>query len=791
MVSLPQSADTDTSAYKDSSQPIAARVSDLLARMTVEEKLAQLGSAWVFELLSGLEFDPARAEQLLSHGIGHITRLAGASSLGPQAGAELANTIQHFLIEHTRLGIPALIHEESCSGYMARDATCFPQMIGLGSTWQPALAEAMAAVVRTQMRAGGAHQGLAPVLDVTRDPRWGRVEETFGEDPYLVAQLGAAIVRGLQGSSLREGVAATGKHFVGYGMPAGGMNWGPVALGERELREIFLFPFEAAIKEAGLQSIMNGYHELDGVPCGASRWLLETILRDEWGFEGVVVSDYFAIDELERTHGVAPDLATAAIMALEAGIDIELPSTKGYGAPLRAALAAGRIDVALIDRSVARLLAMKFALGIFDNPYVDAQHAPTVFDTPDQRALAYDIARQSMVLLKNQGDLLPLARPLGSIAVIGPNADSARALVGDYAYVCHIETLIEMRDEDNVFGMPIPDKHSLTTSFVHTPTILDVLRERLPDTAIHHAPGCTIQDQDSAGFAAAVAAARQAEVALVVLGEKSGLTDSCTCGEARDRADLGLPGAQQALLEAIQATGTPVVLVLVGGRPLSIPWAAEHIPAILHAWLPGEEGAAAVVDTLLGSANPGGKLPMSVPRTVGQVPMHYNHKPSGGRSHWKGSYVDVSNTPLWPFGYGLSYTRFALSNLQVDQAATPTDGRIDLRVDVRNTGERAGDEVIQLYIRDPQASVTRPVKELKGFQRIHLSAGAQATIAFSVSAAQLGFYDLDHAYVVEPGEIQLMIGTSSADIALATTVTLTGPRLINPPKAFFSTVTIK
>jgi beta-glucosidase len=791
MVSTRQSAAPATSAYKDPALPIAARVSDLLARMTLEEKLAQLGSAWVFELLSQLEFDPARADPILGQGIGHITRVAGASSLGPRAGAELANTIQRFLVEQTRLGIPALIHEEACSGYMARDATCFPQMIGLGSTWQPELAEAMAAVIRAQMRAGGAHQGLAPVLDVTRDPRWGRVEETFGEDPYLVAQLGSAIVRGLQGPDLSAGVVATGKHFVGYGMPAAGLNWGPVALGERELREVFLWPFEAAIKEAGLQSIMNAYHELDGVPCGASRRLLDTILRDEWGFTGVVVSDYFTIDELARTHGVAADLGGAAVLALEAGIDVELPSTKGYGAPLRAALAAGRIDEALIDRSVARLLAMKFALGIFDQPYVDAARAPEVFDTPDQRALAREIARQSMVLLKNDGALLPLERPLGSIALIGPNADNARALVGDYAYVCHIETLVEMRDEDNVFGMPIPDKLDLTTSFIHTPTILAMLRERLPDTAIHYAPGCGIQERSTAGFAAAVAAASRAEVALVVLGEKSGLTESCTCGEARDRADLGLPGVQQELLEAIHATGTPIVLVLVGGRPLSIPWAAEHVPAILHAWLPGEEGAAAVVETLLGAANPGGKLPMSVPRTVGQVPIHYNHKPSGGRSFWKGAYVDVSNTPLWPFGHGLSYTRFALGNLRVEQDAVPTDGRIRLRVDVRNTGQRAGDEVVQLYVRDPQASITRPVKDLKGFKRIHLAAGAAATVAFSVSAAQLGFYDHDHRYVVEPGEIQLMVGTSAADIALMKSITLVGERAVDPPKAFFSTVTIE
>jgi beta-glucosidase len=773
--------------YQDPTRPTPERVADLLARMTLDEKLAQLGSAWVFELLTDMVFDEGKAQKLMAHGLGHITRLAGASSLRPKEGAALANQIQRYLRDKTRLQIPAIVHEECCSGYMARNATCFPQIIGLASTWQPELTKAMAGVVRAQMKAAGAHQGLSPLLDVGRDPRWGRVEETFGEDPYLVSLMGVNFVQGLQGDSWAERIVATAKHFVGYGIPDGGLNWNPAHIPERELREIYLAPFEAAVKAAGLQSVMNGYNELDGIPCVASELLLDKILRQEWGFEGVVVADYFAIDQLQNAHMVTDNKVDSAVRALTAGLDIELPNTDCYGAPLKEAVACGLIDETVIDRSVARLLTQKFELGLFENPFVDA--AAVLFDTPGERQLAREIAQKSIVLLKNEGGLLPLSKTVAKIAVIGPQANSTRHLVGDYAYICHIESLMAARTHSmSGMAMPIPDEMEVDEAFVPMRTILQVLRERVSaETELIFAPGCTVLGEDKSGFAAAVAAAQQADVALVMLGGKSGLTDDCTCGEARDRADLKLTGVQQELLEAVVATGTPVVLVLINGRPLSTTWAANNLPAIVEAWLPGEEGAEAVADVLFGDVNPGGKLPITIPRHVGQVPIYYNHKPSGGRSHWKVTYVDWSNKPLWPFGYGLSYTQFELSNLQLDKHQVAAGEAVQISLTIKNSGERDGDEVVQLYVRDKVATVTRPLKELKGFKRVSVAAGSCQTVSFTLFVNQLGFYNLEMAYVVEPGAIELMIGTSSEDIHLRTEIEIVGGVAeISEEKVFFS-----
>jgi len=783
----------DNVIYRDSTQPVEARVADLLSRMTLDEKIAQLGSAWVFELLTDMKFDAGKAQQLMAHGLGHITRVAGASSLSPADGAALANTIQRYLIENTRLAIPAIVHEECCSGYMARNATCFPQIIGLASTWAPELTQAMAAVVRQQMRAAGAHQGLSPVLDVVRDPRWGRVEETFGEDPYLVSLMGLNFVKGLQGDNWAERIVATAKHFVGYGVPDGGFNWNPAHIPARELREIFLLPFEVAVKEANLQSVMNGYNELDGVPCAASEELLDTILRQEWGFDGVVVSDYFAVNQLQQAHQITDNKIDSAVRALIAGLDIELPNTDCYGQPLQEAVETGAIDLAFIDRSVGRLLTQKFRLGLFENPYVDETATPVIFDTPEQRRLAREIAHKSMVLLKNENNLLPLDSSLRKVAVIGPQADTTRHLVGDYAYICHIETLMEAREKDTGLGMPVPDVMEIDDAFVPMNTILQALRDKVSaGTEIVYAPGCQVLGDDKSGFAEAVEAARQAEVALVFVGGKSGLTDDCTCGEARDRADLNLTGVQEALVQAIQATGRPVVLVLVNGRPLSIAWAAENVPAILEAWLPGEEGAEAVADVLFGDVNPGGKLPITVPRHVGQIPIYYGHKPSGGRSHWKGPYVDLSNEPLWPFGFGLSYTTFDLTNLQVDRPTAQVGEAFQISLEVTNTGPVAGDEVVQLYIRDTVASVTRPIKELKGFKRLYLAPNERQTVTFSLFVNQLGFYNQAMQYVVEPGVIDLMVGPSSQELPLSASVEIVGDvQEISQAKKFFSEVTVQ
>ena len=776
--------------YLDASASLEARVSDLLSEMTLDEKIAQLGSCWVFELLSHMHFDAAKAGKLLSNGIGQITRLAGASSLGPAEAAALANQIQKHLLDNTRLGIPALIHEECCSGYMARNATCFPQTIGVACTWEPALAQAMADVVRQQMRAAGAHQGLSPLLDVTRDPRWGRTEETYGEDPYLVARMGVEFVRGLQGNQWHDGVLATGKHFVGYGASEGGMNWAPPHINDRELDEVYLFPFEAAVKEGGLMSVMNAYHELDGVPCGGSHYLLTELLRNRWGFDGIVVSDYFAVNQLSVFHQIVAGKQAAAVKALSAGLDVELPSTDCYSAPLRQAVESGQIDGALVDQSVARHLRMKFMLGLFEQPYVDDGRAVEVFDTPEQRRLAREIAQKSIVLLKNDSNLLPLSKGIKSLAVIGPSADSVRNLIGDYAYPCHVESLAEMTAAGgNAFNVPTPHSMELADTFVPIKSILQVLGERLdPAVKIRYAQGCGIIDPSEADFGAAITAVRSAEVAIVVVGDRAGLTAPCTTGEARDRAELGLPGVQQQLIEALQATGTPLVVVLINGRPAAIPWIAEHVPAIVEAWLPSEEGAGAVVDVLFGDYTPGGKLAITVPRGVGQVPIYYGHKASGGRSQWKIEYVEMSNKPLYPFGYGLSYTTFALDNLRCDHEEVRAGDHVTLSVDVTNTGERAGDEVVQLYVRLPNASVTRPVKELKGFQRLHLKAGERRCVRFVLAVNQCAWRDEAMRLVIEPGALEVMIGTSSEDTPLHKSFHIAGAATeVDRRGAFFST----
>jgi beta-glucosidase len=754
--------------YLDPSLPVGARVDDLLERMTPEEKLAQLGSVWVFEILDGRELDPVKAAARLGAGIGQITRVAGATSLERPAVAALANAIQRFLVERTRLGIPAIVHEECLHGFVARDAVCFPQSIGLAATWDAALVETLARGLGRELRAAGAHQGLAPILDVARDPRWGRIEETYGEDPYLIAELGIAYVRGLQADGA---VLATGKHMVGHGVPEGGLNRAPAHIGPRELRDVFLLPFEAAVS-AGMRSMMHAYEDIDGVPCVASRELFTTLLRDQWGFDGIVVSDYIGIDELVTSHAVVEDLSQAAAMTLEAGIDVELPTTTAYGRPLAQALADGRIDQAVVDRAVARVLRAKFELGLFERPYVDVARAlPSI---PGDHALAREAAGASMVLLANDGTL-PLRDDLRSIAVIGPNADSARNLLGDYAHVAHVETLLEARDGPNPQGLPIPDDLDLDAALDGRATILDAIRERTsPATEVRFAAGCRVLDGADEQIAEAVAAARGADVAIVVVGEKSGLTEDCTCGETRDRSELTLPGRQEELVAAVAATRTPVVLLLVAGRPLAVEAAAARSAAVLCAWVPGDEGAAAVADVLFGDVNPGGKLPVTVPRHVGQIPIHYAHKPSGGRSHWHEDYVDRSHLPLWPFGHGLSYTRFELHGPVLDRSAIGPRDELAIAVEVENVGARAGDEVVQLYVRDQEASVTRPVKELRGFRRVRLAPGERRRVTFRLAAEQLAFTDRDGRLVVEPGRVRVMVGTSATDLPCQADVEVTG-----------------
>ena len=747
------------------------RVADLLERMTVDEKLAQLGCVWSTQLVADDAFSPERARELLRHGTGHITRIGASTGLRPAASAAFANAIQRFLVEETRLGIPAIIHEESTAGFTARDATQFPQAIGLASTWNPALIEQVGAVIRAQMLAVGARQTLAPVLDIARDPRWGRTEETYGEDPYLTSRLGVAYVRGVQGDDLARGVVATGKHFLGYGASEGGLNHAPAHLGPRELREVYARPFEAAIREAGLASVMNAYNEIDGLPCGGSRAILDDLLRGELGFDGVVVADYYTTALLCGFHAVAADKGAAGRMALAAGLDVDLPQLDCFGEPLEAEVAAGRVAMALVDRAVRRVLRMKIALGLFERPLVDAAAAPAVYQTPAQRALARRVAQQSIVLLKNDGDLLPLSPSLARIAVIGPAADDVRLLQGDYSYPAHLEIIYRAaagwRSEGDI--APRADAVAFRPGPYFVPTITPLAGIRAavgPQTEVRHVAGCAISGDDASGLPAAAAAARAAEVAVVCVGGRSGLMPDCTSGEFRDASDLGLTGVQQQLVEAVVATGTPTVVVLINGRVFALPWIAAQVPAIVEAWLPGEEGGGAVADVLFGAVNPSGRLPISMPRTVGQVPVYYGHKSGGGRSQMLGDYSDGPTTPLYPFGHGLSYTRFTYANLAVAPARATAETPIAVSCAITNDGARAGEEVVQLYVRDVVARVTRPVQQLVGFARVPLEPSATRRVTFRLDPSQLAYFDEAMRFVVEPGEFQVMIGASSADIRL-------------------------
>lgn len=781
------STEPDRSApYRDATLPIDERVQDLLERMTLDEKLAQLGSLWSFEVFDGRGLDLAQARGRLAQGIGQVTRVAGATNLPPQEVARFGDQIQHFLVEETRLGIPAILHEESLHGVMAAGATCFPQSIGQAATWDPDLVEQMARLIGDRLRAMGASQALAPVLDVSRDPRWGRLEETYGEDAYLTAALGCAYVRGIQ--STADGgrpVIATAKHMVGHGVPEGGLNTAPAHIGQRELHDVFLLPFEAAVREAGIASVMHAYDDLDGLPCAASRELLTTILRERWGFEGIVVADYLGIEHLLVHHEMVAGLADAAVTTLAAGLDMELPSTNAYGEPLRKALEDGHVDPSLVDLAVERVLRTKLRLGLFERPYVEA---PVPGDLgAREEAVALEIARRSIVLLENDGTL-PLRADLERIAVIGPNAHDARNLVGDYGHIVHIETLLENRGREGVAGSRAPLDLQLADELASWSTVLDAVRARVsPATEVRYARGCGILGGDDEDIAAAVEAARGTDTAILVLGERSGLTAQCTCGETRDRCELGLPGRQAELVRAVAATGTPIVLALVAGRPLAIPTEAALAAAILHAWVPGEAGPQAIAEVLFGDVSPGGKLPVTVPRHVGQVPIHYAHKPSGGRSLWHRDYVDGSHLPLWPFGHGRSYTRFEVGPLRLSSTTMDTAGQVVVSVDVANVGDCLADEVVQLYVRDLHASVTRPVKELTGFARVTLAAGERCSVDLTLDAEQLAFTGVDGSLRVEPGRHHVMVGTSSADLPCQAELTITGELRILQARSRFTT----
>lgn len=770
---IPQEPDKSMT-IPTSTQPIRERILGLLSKMTLDEKLAQLGSRWMFELQTKGELDFAKVEENLGHGIGQITRLAGASTLDPVAAAKSANALQRFLVEKTRLGIPAIIHEECCSGAEVLGGSAYPQMIGLASTFQPELAEQMTTTIREQLRAIGAQQGLAPVLDISRDPRWGRVEETFGEDPALVSHFGMAYIRGLQGQDLAEGVIATGKHFVGHSISQGGLNCGPVHIGPRDLWDVYLTPFQAAIRDAGLASVMNAYPELDGEVVAASRRILTDLLRESLGFDGLVVADYQAVVMIHNYHHAAADKSRAAVMALQAGIDVELPTVECYGDALKAALEAGEINLEYVDAAVSRHLQKKFEVGLFEKTYVDEGRAYEVFETSGQRELARQLARKSMVLLKNDG-LLPLKKTVGALAVIGPNAHDWRNQLGDYSYAAMTDYMQKVVSERSSFvGI---ESATLAKYGVEVITALDGIRGMVgPKTKILYARGCDNLGEDRSGFNEAVKAAQAADIVLLVLGDRSGLTLDCTTGETRDSVDLHLPGLQEELARAVLATGKPVVVVLISGRPYAFPWLDEKANAILEAWLPGEEGGTAIAEVLFGDVNPGGKLPITFPRHVGQVPVFYSYKPSGMRSNWYVDYVSEKVAPLYPFGHGLSYTNFDYSDLSMDRAQATIDESLDITFKIMNCGAVTGDEVVQLYIRDVFAATPRPVKELKGYLRLSLEPGESRQVTFQLPVNQLAFYDEDLDLVLESGEIEVMLGSSSEDIRLRGKFEIVGDR---------------
>lgn len=761
-----------TETYLDPSATIDDRVADLLGRMTLEEKVAQLGAIWLTALVQDEAFDADSVAETLANGIGQVTRIGASTGLLADESAKLGNAIQQVLMERTRLGIPTVIHEEGVGGFLHRGATTFPQGLGLAATWDVDLMAQVAGVIRTQMTAVGARHNLSPVLDVARDPRWGRVEETYGESPELCGRMGVAYVQALQTDDLANGVVCTGKHFLGYGYSLGGRNQAPVHVGNRELREVYAEPFAAAIREAGLASIMNSYSSIDGMPVAASREMLTDLLRGELGFDGTVVADYFAVLQLHFNHMTAADAAESAIQALSAGLDIELPALDCYQ-HLPTAVRDGRIDESIIDESCARVLAQKFQLGLFENPYVDAGAALSVFDTPAQRDLARRAATEGVILLKNDR-VLPLSPSVSKVAVIGPHADDPRLLQGDYHYPAHLEIIYQNRIAEVAEGLAgigadmgvdqLPEAGGTFSPGPHyTPhvTPLDGLRAALPDAQIVHAVGCADAGDDTSGIAEAVAAAASADVAIVCVGARSGLVPEATVGEARDATELGLPGVQSQLVAEIAATDTPTVVVVISGRVHTLEDESAAANALLWSILPGEEGGAAIADVLAGAVNPSGRLPVTLPKHVGQVPLHHDMRRRGDRSEFYGSYVDRDADALYWFGHGLSYTDFEYGEPSVDAGSTTSPTTIG--VDIANTGQRDGDEVVQLYATDEVASVARPIRELIGFARVAIPAGESRTVTFTVHPSRLAFHNQDMELITEPGTFTFRIGGSSFD----------------------------
>ncbi|KMS70398.1 beta-glucosidase [Streptomyces viridochromogenes] len=753
-----------TAPWRDPALPAAARVDDLLSRMTLEEKTAQLYGVWVGAATDGDGVAPHQHDmtadrsddewdELIALGLGQLTRSFGTAPVDPALGAQALARAQRRIAAAGRFGIPAVAHEECLAGFTAWQATAYPVPLAWGATFDPSLVEEMAHRIGEDLRSVGIHQGLAPVLDVVRDPRWGRVEETAGEDPYLVGTVGAAYVRGLESA----GVVATLKHFAGYASSAGARNLAPVRAGIREFADITLPPFEMALREGGARSVMAAYNETDGVPASADAGLLTELLRERWGFTGTVVADYFGIGFLETLHRVAGSPAEAAHTALAAGVDVELPTLKCYGKPLVEAVRAGEIPEELVDRAARRVLLQKCELGLLDEDWAPEPAATTRIDldSPANRALARRVAEESVVLLDNPDGVLPLP-PDARVAVVGPRAADALAMLGCYSFPSHVLT-----------------HHPEVPLGIEIPTVLEALRAELPDAKVTFAEGCGVSDPDTAGFEEAVARAAEADVCLAVLGDRAGLFGRGTSGEGCDVTDLRLPGAQGELLDALVATGVPVVLVLLTGRPYALGRWHGRLAAVVQAFFPGEEGGPAVAGVLSGRVNPSGRLPVSVPRVPGGQPWTYLQPPLG----LAGEVSNLDPTPLYAFGHGGSYTSFTWGDFTGGEGVTEigTDGSYDVSLTVRNTGDREGAEVVQLYLHDPVASVTRPDVRLIGYQRVELAPGGASRVRFRFHADLSSFTDRSGRRVVEPGALELRLAASSADVRHTARLDLTGP----------------
>jgi beta-xylosidase len=746
--------------WRDPSRPAAERVADLLSRMTLEEKAAQLTSAWLGDQPQDSNVAPMQGElrsagpplaELIRDGLGQLTRVFGTRPVPPADAARTLRELQGRVAAASRFGIPAVAHEECLTGFATWTATIFPTPLAWGASFDPALVHEMAAAIGAGLRAGGVHQGLSPVLDVTRDPRWGRTEETIGEDPYLVGSVGTAYVRGLQSA----GIHATLKHFAGYSASRAARNLAPVAIGRREFADVLLVPFEMALRD-GARSVMASYTDIDGVPVSADCELLTGLLRDELGFDGLAVSDYYAITFLQTQHAVAATPAQAAALALEAGLDVELPSVACYGPALVSAVRDGLVATGLVDRAAARVLRQKCDLGLLDPDWsaaAGANGAVLDLDPPEHRALARRLAEESVVLLANSGAVLPLRRG-ARVAVTGPLADDPLAFFGCYSMPRHLG-----------------DRYPEAAVGPASATVLAALRAELPDAEISYAAGCAVRDQDRSGFAHAAAHAREADVVVAVLGDEAGLFGRGTSGEGCDVADLRLPGVQEDLLRVLAGSGTPVVLVLVTGRPYAIGPVAGQLGAVVQAFFPGEEGGGAIAGVLSGRVVPSGRLPVEVPVSAGAQPSSYLRSRLAGRH--PGSSVDPA--PLFAFGHGLSYTTFAYSGLVIEREQIATDGTAVISARVRNTGDRAGAEVVQLYLSDPVAQVVRPERWLAGFARVPLEPGQERRVTFRLHADRTAFTGRAGTRIVEPGEIGVAIGGASDRLPLRGSFVLTGP----------------